>query len=232
LENVLPDLIDLSIPVRDGEGRLGLEVKFAKPYNFDNCGWQGSTFSMFAHYATHIDAPNHFIRGGKGIDEAALERLIGPAALVELDDHGAGRGIAGDTLEDRGRHVKEGDIVILRTGWTDKYWGKQPFWTEGPYLEVSGADWLVRRGARAVVYDFAEEYVVRKPGFKGPDCEVHHRILGKEIYNIEYVHGLSKIRAPRLGIIAFPLKLVGCDGSPARVVAIEGADLPSNFTAR
>jgi arylformamidase len=228
----LPDLIDLSIPVRDGEGRLGLEVKFATPYNFDNCGWQGSTFSMFAHYATHIDAPNHFIRGAKGIDQAPLERLIGPAALVELDDHGSGRGIAGDTLEDRGRHVKKGDIVILRTGWTDKCWGTQPFWTEGPYLEVTGADWLVERGARAVVYDFAEEYVVRTPGFKGPDCEVHHRILGEEIYNIEYVHGLAKIRAPRLGIIAFPLKLVGCDGSPARVVAIEGADLPSDFTAR
>jgi arylformamidase len=228
----LPDLIDLSIPVRDGEGRLGLEVKFATPYNFDNCGWQGSTFSMFAHYATHIDAPNHFIRGAKGIDQAPLERLIGPAALVELDDHGRGRGISGDTLEDRGRHVKQGDIVILRTGWTDKCWGTPPFWTEGPYLEVTGADWLVERGARAVVYDFAEEYVVRTPGFKGPDCAVHHRILGEEIYNIEYVHGLAKIRAPRLGIIAFPLKLVGCDGSPARVVAIEGADLPSDFTAR
>ncbi|MGQ0651923.1 MAG: cyclase family protein [Betaproteobacteria bacterium] len=228
----MPELIDLSIPVRDGDGRLGLEVKFATPYSFDNCGWQGSTFSMFAHYATHVDAPNHFIRGAKGIDEAPLERLIGPAALIGLDDHGKERGITGHTLEDRGRHVKKGDIVILRTGWTDQCWGAQPFWTEGPYLDMSGADWLVERGARAVVYDFAEEYVVRKKGFRGPDCVVHHRILGEEIYNIEYVHGLAKIRAPRLAIIAFPLKLVGCDGSPARVVALEGADLPAQFTVR
>lgn len=228
----MPDLIDLSIPVRDGEGRLGLEVKFATPYTFDNCGWQGSTFSMFAHYATHIDAPNHFIRGAKSIDAAPLNRLIGPAALVELDDHGKDKGITGDTLEDRGRHMRPGDIAVLRTGWTDLCWGEPRFWKEGPYLDMSAADWLVERGARAVVYDFAEEYVVRNPPFEGKDCVVHHRILGKEIYNIEYVHGLAGIRAPRLAVIAFPLKLVGCDGSPARVVALEGVDLPAEFKLR
>lgn len=228
----MPDLIDLSIPVRHGEGRLGLEVKFATPYAFENCGWQGSTFSMFVHYATHIDAPNHFIRDAKPIDQAPLDRLIGPAALVELDDHGEDAGITGDTLEDRGRHVRKGDIVILRTGWSDKCWGTPRFWKEGPYLDMSAADWVVQRGLRAVVYDFAEEYVVRQPGFQGKDCVVHHRILGTEIYNIEYVHGLGKIRAPRLAIIAFPLKLVGCDGSPARVVALEGLDLPAEFSVR
>lgn len=228
----MPDLIDLSIPIHDGHGRLGLEVKFATPYSFENCGWQGSTFSMFAHYGTHVDAPNHFIQGAKAIDRAPLNQLIGPAALVELDDHGKEAAITGDTLETRGRHVRKGDIAILRTAWSDKCWGTDPFWKEGPYLDMTAADWLVERGARAVVYDFAEEYVVRKSGFQGKDCVVHHRILGEEIYNIEYVHRLGKVRAPRLAIIAFPLKLVGCDGAPARVVALEGADLPAEFSLR
>lgn len=228
----MAELIDLSIPVKHGDGRLGIEVKFAMPYTFENCGWQGSTFSMFAHYATHVDAPNHFIKGAKAIHEAPLNQLIGPAALVALEEHRKEAGITGDTLESRGRHVRKGDIVILRTGWSDICWGTPQFWNEGPYLALSGADWLVERGARAVAYDFAEEYVVRQPGFQGKDCVVHHRLLGEEIYNIEYVHGLGKIHAPRLAIIAFPLKLVGVDGAPARVVAIEGADLPSAFTVR
>jgi len=228
----LADLIDLSIPIHDGHGRLGLEVKFATPYNYENSGWQGSTFSMFAHYASHVDAPNHFIQGAKSIDQAPLEHLLGPAALVELDDHCMEKGITGDTLEDRGRHMRRGDIAILRTGWTDRCWGEPRFWKEGPYLELSAADWLVERGVRAVVYDFAEEYVVRKPPFAGKDCVVHHKILGEEIYNIEYVHHLARIRAPRLAIIALPLKLMGCDASPSRVVALEGVDLPSEFKVR
>ncbi len=223
------NVIDLSIPVRDGDGRLGLPVAFDTPYRFEDCGWQGSSFNMFCHQATHVDAPNHFIQGAASIDQAPLQKLIGPAAVVELTDHGASTGITGDTLEDRGRHVVPGDIAILRTAWSDRQWGKPAFWGEGPYLALNGADWLVERGVKAVVYDFSEELVVRSEGFRGEDCEIHHRILGEEIYNIEYVHNLPAITRPRCAIIALPLKLVGLDGAPARVLALEGHDLPGDF---
>lgn len=223
-------VIDLSVTVRHGDGRLGLEVGFSTPYSFAEHGWQGSCFSMFCHYGSHVDAPNHFIEGASGIDRAPLGKLIGPAAVIELSDHGHEAAIAGDTLEDRGRHVERGDIAILRTGWSDAHWGSPAFWTEGPYLAGDGADWLVERGVKAVVYDFSEEYIVRQAGFRGEDCEIHHKILGAEIYNIEYVHNLAAIAAPRCAIVALPLKLEGLDGAPARVLAIEGHDLPGDFT--
>jgi arylformamidase len=223
-------IIDLSMPIHHGHGRLGLEVEFDFPYNYENCGWLGSTFKMFSHYGSHVDAPNHFLEHGKGIDEAPLWKLLGPAAVVELSDHGREAGISGDTLEARGRHVVRNDIAILRTGWSDRHWGSDTFWKEGPYLAPDGADWLVERGVKAVVYDFAEEYVVRKPGFTGPQCEVHHKILGADIYNIEYVRNLAAIKGERTAIIALPLKLVGLDGSPSRVIALDGADLPREFS--
>jgi len=226
----MSQIIDLSVPIRHGDGRLGSTVKFETPFQFDDIGWQGSSFDMFCHYGTHVDAPNHFIRGGKSIDQAPLGKLMGPAAVVELSDHGRSREISGDTLEDRGRHVRSGDIAILRTEWSDKHWGTDIFWKEGPYLALTGADWLVARGVKAIVYDFSEEYVVRNPGFRGEDCLVHHKILGEEIYNIEYVHNLGKISRPRTSIIALPLNLVGLDGSPARVVALEDVELPADFT--
>lgn len=222
-------LIDLSVPIRDGEGRLGLESGFDVPYTIEDCGWQGSTFKMFCHYGSHVDAPNHFLPGGKSIDEAPLSKLLGPAAVIELSDHGREAGIGGDTLEDRGRHVVPGDIAVLRTTWSDRAWGTDAFWKEGPYLAEDGAEWLVERGVKAIVYDFSEEYVVRVPGFHGDDCAIHHRILGEDIYNIEYVHNLGLIEGERTTIIALPLKLVGLDGSPSRVVALEGADLPRDF---
>ena len=224
-------VIDLSTPIAHGDGRLGLAVSVEIPYTFENCGWQGSTFSMFAHYATHVDAPVHFIPAGMTIDQVPLQSLIGPAAVIELSDHGESTGITGDTLEDRGRHVEKGDIAILRTGWTDKHWGTDKFWLEGPYLRTEGADWLVERDVKSVVYDFSEEYLVREPGFRGEDCEVHHKLLGTNIFNIEYVRDLSLIERPRCAIMALPIKLKGLDGAPARVVAIEGHDLPRNFEA-
>lgn len=222
-------VIDLSVPIHDGHGRLGIEVSFEAPFTFENCGWLGSNFKMFAHYGSHVDAPNHFIEGACGIDEAPLTKLIGPAAVIPLTDHGVEAGITGDTLEDRGRHLRRGDIAVLQTGWSDKFWGQDNFWKEGPYLAPDGADWLVERGVKAIVYDFSEEFAVRKQGFRGEDCEIHHKILGGDIYNIEYVHNLPKIKAERCTIIALPLKLVGLDGSPARILAIEGHDMPGDF---
>ena len=222
-------VIDLSIPIVHGDGRLGLAVSVEIPYTFENCGWQGSTFSMFAHYATHVDAPVHFIPEGMTIDQVPLQSLIGPAAVIELSDHGESIGITGDTLEDRGRHVEKGDIAILRTGWTDKRWGTDKFWLEGPYLRTEGADWLVERDVKSVVYDFSEEYLVREPGFRGEDCEVHHKLLGTNIFNIDYVLNLGLIERPRCAVMALPIKLKGLDGAPARVIAIEGHDLPRNF---
>ena len=222
-------IVDLSIPVRHGDGRLGLQVEFEQPFTFEEVGWQGSVFKMFAHYASHVDAPNHFLEDGCGIHEVDLSRLLGPAAVVELSDHGHGAGITGDTLEDRGRHVERGDIAILRTTWTDQQWGRESFWNEGPYLTPEGADWLVERGVKAVVYDFSEEFAVRSPGFRGEDCPVHHKLLGTDIYNIEYVRNLAAIEAPRTAIVAMPLNLEGLDGAPARVIALEGADLPREF---
>ncbi len=111
-------VIDLSVPIAHGDGRLGLQVEFDTPYTFEKCGWAGSTFKMFCHYGSHVDAPNHFLEGANGIDLAPLTNLMGPAAVVPLTDHGIDAGITADTLEDRGRHVRPGDIAILQTGWS------------------------------------------------------------------------------------------------------------------
>ena len=225
-------IIDLSAPIRDGEGRLGIPAHFTTPFTVKQDGWQGSIFSLFCHHGTHVDAPNHFLADGAAIHEVPLQSLIGTGAVIDLSDHGANTAIAGDTLEDRGHDVRRGDIVILRTGWSDKHWGTDTFWSSGPFLAPDGADWIVERGAKAVVYDFSEEAQTRVSGWDGADCIIHHKILGNDIYNIEYVQNLGKIKRPRVAILALPLPLVGLDGSPTRVVALEGIDLPAEFSVR
>lgn len=223
---------DLSVTIRHGDGRLGLKVGFTTPYTYEDVNWQGSSFCMFCHYGSHVDAPNHFICDGIPIDEVPLSQIIGPAAVVELSDFDQEGKITGKTLEDRGDHVKSNDIAILRTCWSDKHWGTDTFWTSGPYLTPDAGDWLVERKVKAVVYDFSEEYVVRNKGFRGEECVVHHKILGNNILNIEYVVNLGKIERPRCAIIAMPIKLHGLDGAPSRVIALEGVDLPTEFEMR
>ena len=59
------------------------------------------------------------------------------------------------------------------------------------------------------------------PGFRGEECGVHHIILGNGLWNSEYVTGLGRLEPPSTTIVALPLKLVGLDASPARVIAFE-----------
>ena len=123
-------------------------------------------------------------------------------------------------LDRRGVALSAGDIAVLRTDWTDRHWGTPAFWQESPYLTRAAAEWLVARRVSAIVYDFSEEYVVRKPGFTGADCEIHHTILGAGIYNIEYVVGLGAIPGATTTIIALPIRLTGVESAPARVIAL------------
>ena len=42
-----------------------------------------TAFSMCAHNGTHIDAPVHFIKDGKTVDEICLEAFVGKAYVAE-----------------------------------------------------------------------------------------------------------------------------------------------------
>ena len=42
-----------------------------------------TAFSMCAHNGTHIDAPRHFIKDGKSVDEIAIEAFVGMAYVAE-----------------------------------------------------------------------------------------------------------------------------------------------------
>ena len=42
-----------------------------------------TAFNMCAHNGTHIDAPSHFIKNGKGVDEIPLESFVVMAFVAE-----------------------------------------------------------------------------------------------------------------------------------------------------
>ena len=42
-----------------------------------------TSFSMCAHNGTHIDAPYHFLKDGKTVDDICLEAFVGMAYVAE-----------------------------------------------------------------------------------------------------------------------------------------------------
>ncbi len=87
------------------------------------------------HMGTHLDAPRHFVTGGMTIDEIPLDWLYGPGAIVNLSDEIGELDLYTPEMIEKRVEIKEGDILILHTGW-HKYaqFGETP--DEEKYIHV------------------------------------------------------------------------------------------------
>ncbi len=69
------------------------------------------------HMGTHLDAPRHFVTGGMTIDQIPLDWLYGDGVLVDLSDEMDDLGAYTPEMIEARVEVREGDILILHTGW-------------------------------------------------------------------------------------------------------------------
>src|SRR5258708_14142723 len=82
-------IYDITVPIRSGmpvyEGDPGIEIKAWTALAKGDSS-NVSFLHFGAHTGTHVDAPAHFIQGGRKIDALALETLIGPARVIRAPD--------------------------------------------------------------------------------------------------------------------------------------------------
>ncbi|HSH14704.1 MAG TPA: cyclase family protein, partial [Verrucomicrobiae bacterium] len=93
---------------------------------------------MLEHYGTHMDAPAHFPPGKATVDQIPPQRLFGPAAVIDVTKDVAGDAEYRLTVErlahwerDHGR-IPAGAIVLLRTGWAQRWPDESRYRNIGP----------------------------------------------------------------------------------------------------
>jgi arylformamidase len=168
-----------------------------------------SALAFGSHTGTHIDAPRHFLQGGGPVDAIPLERLVGPAAVLELPDSVTAIGEA----ELRSRDLRGTRRVLFRTRNSSLLSGPR-FTPEYAYLAPDGAEYLLGLGVELVGIDYLS--IER---FDSKDYPVHRMLLERQVVIVE---GLDLSEVPEGGYQFFclPLRLVGLDGAPARAVLI------------
>lgn len=178
------------------------------------------------HGFTHIDAPRHMVPGGPTTSDFDLESLLGEAAILDLSGIAENASITAEMLAAAGEHVRESDIVLLKTAWDERFSLSAPdFWTQAPYLTREACEWLRARRPAVVGFDFPQDYPIRGLlGGEKPSMEEfvsHDVLLRRGIPMIEYLCNLGSVQKARVELCALPLKILDADGAPARVVAIE-----------
>ena len=227
------NVIDLTVEIHDGFQSHPSHARtvvmnyvthaFSAPRYQPPCkGFASKLLVLSDHAGTHVDAPFHFFADGETVESTRPEQLIGPAVVIDASDAVGADGVTDALLQrlttEQAVQVRPGDIVLVRT-WRGA-WGGEGF-HEAKGVALSGARWLIDRGAKAIGTDISilerDNHDMGRP--------VHLLVLGRRIPIIENLTNLDRIGARRFFFIGLPLKIRGATGSPIRAVAI--TDLPS-----
>lgn len=167
-----------------------------------------SRLSCGVHTGTHIDAPLHFVHAGAAVDELVLERLIGEALVVELPDENV---IDAEALERAG--IPPSTTRVLFKTRNSGLWSEPLGEFRSDYVAVnrSGAEWLVANGIEVV----GNDYLSIAPW--GETLEPHQVLLSAGVIVIEGLD-MGLVSGGVYDLFCLPIKLVGSDGAPARVL--------------
>ena len=158
-----------------------------------------TAFSMCAHNGTHIDAPFHFIRDGKTVDEICLDSLVGMAYVAEHQGI-----VSGDDAAEIIKKAKEQDPEVAKR------------------ILIKGIAEVSSEAAKV----FASSEILllgNESQTFGPEnapMEVHMILLGADIVLLEGIR-LEDVSEGVYLLSAAPLNLSGADGSPCRAVLID-----------
>ena len=220
-------IVDLSFPIRP-HFRWKVEPTLVRSHAAGDV-FQSTVLTVACHAYTHVDAPVHFLPGDRDIASMPVDQWMGEAALVDLTHLGDNGEVTAAELDAHAGHVRRGDIALLRTDWPRKVSVEsEKFWRDAPYTGRSACDWLVRRGVKAVGYDYPPDYTVRtsifEPGVQltPEQCTTHHVFFPAGVTVIEYLANLDQVGVARCRFIALPLRIEGADGSPVRAIALVG----------
>ncbi|MDO4833893.1 MAG: cyclase family protein [Bacillota bacterium] len=168
-----------------------------------------------SHTGTHIDAPYHFLPDGKRITDFPISKFVGEGIVIDLRYKEAGEVILPEDIEPYKHCIREGDFVLIQTGWyyrfgTDEY-------LDHPYFSKETAVFLAKMGISIIAVDF-----MNVDSTKLEQWQAHPVFLSNDVLIVENINHSLKLKPDiryRFGFL--PLKLHGSDGSPIRAFAIE-----------
>ena len=198
---------------------------------------------MPEHSGTHIDALSHqaenlTLHGGVHVDGVqtsvgfrelgidTMPPLVGRGVLLDVardQTLAPEHSITREELEGTGVEVREGDVVLVRTGF-GKLWNEPAQYLKAAGVSAAGSRWLIEKKVKAVGADNMAWDVI------GPaDPELHvtlpgHLLLlvrsGIPIIENLNLEELAAARVTEFTFICLPLKMRGATGSPVRPIAL------------
>ena len=192
-------------------------------------GFYSQEWTFGEHSGTHVDAPGHFIAGGRLSPQLRPAELVAPIVVIDISNKAAADPDAVVTRQDlisfeRGHgRIPRGAIVAMHSGWESRIDDPAAYKNADgsgtyhfPGFGIDAAEWLLTRRQIAGI---GVDTLSLDPG-RSQTFDVHLEVLGADRYGIENLANLSRI--PARGATAFVGLIPWQEGSggPARVLAL------------
>ena len=205
--------VDLTLPLRKGMRGFDSEIANTVVEN----GWNASTLHIYSHTGTHMDAPLHFEASDRTIDQYPVSRFIGKAWVVTIKVDQASQLHTVEDLGEVASTFQAGDSLIIKTNWS-QFENEDKYREQLPRVGLDLAEWCVENQVNMLA---VEPPSVADVNNMKELTEVHKVLLGGNVIIIEGLTNLDQIKGQTTILMALPLKVLGGDGAPARVVAFD-----------
>ena len=221
----LSHIIDPNIPQWQGDP----PVKFESVADLKKDGYYLRQFSLGEHSATHINAPISFHGDGAPIEEYPADSLVVPAVVINICKQATVNpdyvlSIADiKAWEHKYGEIPNGCVVLLRTGWQEKWDDKKAFFNQ----DVRGTMHFPGFGVNAT------ELLIQKRNISGIGIDTHgvdagtdtsftinRLMLEKPRIVLENLTNLEQLPPVGTTLVIGILRLRFGSGSPVGVVAL------------
>jgi kynurenine formamidase len=166
-----------------------------------------------SHTGTHVDSPYHLLSSGQRIEQCDLTLFTGCGVVIDLTGKGEREPVEMKDVESYMERLRPGIIVLFHTGWSI-HSGKDKYFRH-PYITVEVVEEMIHRGIRSFFIDTPN--IDPTGGVTSPSHRAIFEVNGVIGENLTNIEGID-FENP--WIAAFPLRIIGCDGSPVRCVAL------------
>lgn len=206
-------IIDLTLDINNA--MRGVDISPAK--TIENDGWNATTLSLYSHCGTHMDAPIHFVPGGKTIEQQDLSVCVGDALVLDLTPVEPAELITVEHLDPWREQIGAGCRLLFRTDWYKRY-GTDDYRDKLPRISIELAHWLVEKKVAMIGVEPPSVADVNNPTEL---TDVHQTLFRGNVLIVEGLANLDQVSQPCVQFIGLPLKISGGDGTPIRAIAIE-----------
>jgi len=205
-------IIDITIPLTEftpvWEGEEGITIQQSASIG-DRSDYNVSRCELGLHSGTHIDAPFHVYRDGKTTDAIPIEKMVGSVQVVEINENvpvineQVLRGINIDLT------IKK---ILLKTK-NSNFWRRETVCFRRDYvgIDASAAEYFNAIEMELIGIDWFSISTYNDL------LRPHQILLEKGVVLLENLD-LRYVKPAVYQLFCLPLKIIGVDGSPARVI--------------